>query len=60
MGHMVKENIIVSLGGSLVAPAEIDTDFLKAFKKALVKYLDARRFFVFVGGGKVAGYINMP
>src|SRR3989344_673659 len=50
---MVKENIIVSLGGSLVAPNEIDTAFLKVFKKAVMKHLDARRFFIFVGGGKI-------
>ncbi len=58
---MVKENIIISLGGSLVAPQEIDTAFLKAFRKTVLKYLDAnpstalraRRFFMFVGGGKI-------
>lgn len=48
-----KENIIISLGGSLVAPGEIDTTFLKTFKKAIAKYLDTKRFFVFVGGGKI-------
>lgn len=51
---MAKENIIISLGGSLVAPDEIDIEFLKAFKNALKKYLNNRRFFIFVGGGKIA------
>src|SRR3989344_2642687 len=50
---MAKENIIVSLGGSLVAPNDIDMDFLKGFKKSILKYLDKKRFFIFVGGGKV-------
>jgi len=50
---MAKENIIISLGGSLVAPGEIDTAFLRVFKKTLAKYFDTYRFFVFVGGGKV-------
>ena len=50
---MTKENIIISLGGSLVAPGEIDTTFLKIFKKAIVRHLDKRRFFIFVGGGKI-------
>ena len=62
---MSKENIIISLGGSLAAPAcnasysdaggpnEIDTAFLKVFKKTIVKFLDKNRFFIFVGGGKV-------
>ena len=56
---MAKENIIISLGGSLVMPSlsaqagDIDTVFLKAFKKAVIKNLNKNRFFIFVGGGKV-------
>src|SRR3989344_1744344 len=50
---MNKENIIIFLGGSLVAPQEIDTAFLKTFKKAVIKFLESKRFFIFVGGGKV-------
>ena len=50
---MVKENIIISLGGSLVAPNDIDTALLKCFKKAVLKNLNKRRFFIFVGGGKI-------
>jgi uridylate kinase len=53
---MPKENIIVSLGGSLVAPNEIDVTFLKNFKKVISKHLEKRRFFIFVGGGKIARY----
>lgn len=49
-----KETIIISLGGSLVAPGEIDIGFLKNFKHALLKYLEQNRFFILVGGGKVA------
>ncbi len=49
-----KENIIISLGGSLVVPENIDSIFLKAFKKMLLKYLNKNRFFIFVGGGKIA------
>jgi len=50
---MAKENIIISLGGSLVAPNEIDTAFLKVFKKSIMKNLNSKRFFIFVGGGKI-------
>lgn len=50
---MSKENIIISLGGSLVAPDGIDVAFLKVFKKTIVKFLDKNRFFIFVGGGKI-------
>ena len=55
-----KETIIISLGGSLVAPNEIDIGFLKNFKHSLSRYArsgEARqkyRFFIIVGGGKIA------
>jgi uridylate kinase len=49
-----KETIIISLGGSLVAPGEIDLGFLKNFKHALGKYIPQKRFFILVGGGKIA------
>ncbi len=50
---MPKENIIISLGGSLVAPGEIDVAFLRVFKKAILKNTTSQRFFIFVGGGKI-------
>lgn len=50
---MNKENIIISLGGSLVVPKEINTVFLKAFKKTVSRYLNRYRFFIIIGGGKV-------
>jgi len=50
---MPKETIIISLGGSLVAPNDIDTGFLKVFKKTVVKFLDSKKFFIIVGGGKI-------
>jgi uridylate kinase len=53
---MVKENIIISLGGSLVAPNEIDLGFLKNFKHTIQKYLADKKFFILVGGGKIARY----
>lgn len=51
---MKKETIIISLGGSLVVPGEIDLEFLKSFQQTLVKYLGKKRFFILVGGGKTA------
>ena len=50
---MMKETIIISLGGSLVAPDEIDVGFLKNFRHCIEKYLDKRRFFLYIGGGKI-------
>lgn len=49
-----KEAIIISLGGSLVVPDDIDLGFLKNFKHSLSKYLGQNRFFIIVGGGKIA------
>jgi len=49
-----KETIIISLGGSLVAPDGINTVFLKKFSRYLQKHLAKRKFFIFVGGGKTA------
>jgi uridylate kinase len=57
-----RETIIISLGGSLVVPNDIDISFLKNFKHTLEKYLGTnpstslrtRRFFIIVGGGKIA------
>lgn len=48
-----KETIIISLGGSLVVPGEIDLGFLKNFKHTISKYIGNRRFFILVGGGKI-------
>ena len=51
---MEKETIIISLGGSLVAPGEVDLGFLKNFKHTVAKYIGQKRFFILVGGGKIA------
>lgn len=48
------EIIIVSLGGSLIVPREIDWKFLKAFRAEIVKQIKQGRRFVFVTGG---GYV---
>lgn len=53
MTPISKETIIISLGGSLVVPNEIDLGFLKNFKRTLQKYLSTKRFFIIIGGGKI-------
>ena len=40
----VKEVIIISLGGSLIIPDQIDAGFLKDFKKDIEKYFDKVEF----------------
>jgi uridylate kinase len=51
---MTNERIIISLGGSLIFPDSIDTDFLDAFRKLMLTYIESGTTFVFItGGGKV-------
>jgi len=50
----MQDSIIISLGGSLIVPEEIDVDFLKEFKKLiLTEVKNSKRFFIITGGGKV-------
>src|SRR3989338_1899348 len=49
------ETIIISLGGSVMAPSRIDVDFLKQFRRLILKFVhDGYRFAVICGGGKTA------
>lgn len=45
--------IIISLGGSLIAPEEIDVKFLAGLRKILVQF-PHRKFIIAPGGGKTA------
>lgn len=48
------KTIVISLGGSLVVPDNVDVDFLKQFKSLIeVKISEGYRFLFIVGGGKV-------
>lgn len=50
-----KETVVISLGGSIIVPDAIDIDFLKKFKKLIVKFVkQGKRFVIVTGGGKVA------
>lgn len=49
-----EEIIIVSLGGSLIIPKEIDWKFLKEFREEIIKQINEGKRFVFVTGG---GYV---
>lgn len=49
-----RERIVVSVGGSLIVPDGIDTDFLKRFKAFVLEKIEAGYAFVIIaGGGKV-------
>ncbi len=55
MKYTFTKTIVVALGGSIVHPREIDTKFLKDFKKFLAPFLKRGVKFVFVvGGGDLA------
>lgn len=50
---MKKETIIISLGGSIVVPNEINIKFLKKFKDLILKHVKlGKRFFIISGGGR--------
>lgn len=48
------ETVVISLGGSVLAPANIDTEFLSAFRKLILPFLKKERFVIICGGGKTA------
>lgn len=51
---MEKETFIISLGGSLIVPNEIDIEFLKSFKELIIKKInEGNRFVIVTGGGKI-------
>lgn len=46
---------VISLGGSLIVPNEIDINFLNKFKEVIIKEIQkGKRFIIIVGGGKIA------
>ncbi|MBI2499711.1 UMP kinase [Candidatus Woesearchaeota archaeon] len=50
---------VISLGGSLIIPNEIDSNYLNKFKKVIIKYSKKEKFVIVCGGGRTARiYIN--
>ncbi len=50
-----KERILISLGGSLLVPDEIDWQFIRNFKKLIIRHIHLGYSFILVtGGGKTA------
>lgn len=51
----LENTIVISVGGSLIVPNEIDYLFLKEFKNLIINYLKkGKRFVIICGGGKTA------
>jgi uridylate kinase len=46
------ENIIISLGGSIIVPDKVNVDFIKKFKEFVLRH-DDKRFIIICGGGNV-------
>jgi uridylate kinase len=47
----MEETIIISLGGSLIVPEDIDVEFLKDFKKLILEQVAKGKKFVIITGG---------
>lgn len=55
MNAQERERVIVSVGGSLIVPDGIDTEFLIAFRKLVLKYVaQGLSFSIIAGGGSTA------
>lgn len=51
---MEKETFIISLGGSLIIPDQIDSEFLKNFRNLILTQVEkGNRFVIITGGGKI-------
>ncbi len=49
----MNETIIISLGGSLIVPDQIDTEFLKDFKNLILSHIaKGKKFVIITGGGR--------
>lgn len=51
---MKKEVIVISLGGSLIIPDNINVKFLKKFKKTIIRHAKKCKFVIVCGGGGIA------
>jgi len=50
----MKKVIVLSLGGSLIIPKDIDVKFLRAFRNVLGQYTKKYKFVIVCGGGSTA------
>lgn len=51
---MKKRVIVLSLGGSLIIPDDINTKYLKNFKKIILRNINKYKFIIVCGGGSIA------
>ena len=56
---MLKKTVVISLGGSLIAPKEINVAFLKEFRKLILDFVKrGNRVIIVCGGGKICRKYN--
>lgn len=54
-GVFMGEIIVISLGGSIMVPEDINVKFLKDFRKLIIKHIrKGKKFIIISGGGKTA------
>lgn len=51
---MKRKVIVLSLGGSLIIPGEINVKYLQNFKKTILKNIKKYKFIIVCGGGSIA------
>lgn len=51
---MKKKVIVISLGGSMIIPDNVNSRFLKKFKKTILKNTKKHKFIIVTGGGSLA------
>ena len=55
----MEETIVISLGGSLIIPDNLDVEFLKSFKQLILSEIEkGKRFAIVTGGGKLCRRYN--
>lgn len=47
-------DVVISVGGSIVVPGEVDTEFLKKFKDLILEFKQKGKVILIVGGGSTA------
>ncbi len=56
---MKDETIVISLGGSLIIPDNLDVDFLKDFRRLILAQVgEGKKFAIITGGGKLCRRYN--
>lgn len=54
MTKKVKPILVISLGGSLIVPDQINVNFLRQFKALIEEHIHTYRFILIAGGGRTA------